>query len=320
MPPARPDIPDTPGFTALIAEAAEALGLSDAHAIPLARAKDRTHERCVVALAGGGRMVAVKIDLRGDDTGRLAREHVQLVRLRPLFAAADGAALIEPILLGGNGRFLVTGLVEAPTMLETLDAGPAPADARALFTAAGRWLRVLHSADTAEIAPFWPRWMIERLQELASGPAQADPARAQAVTNAIAERLRALRGTNATEGLCHRDFHANNLLFDGQTATGLDLTEVTRKLALYDIVDLLRADVQLVLDGPLHPSGIAQTTIEAFVAGYGPLPDPRLFEAAMQARLAMDWLTVTPERFATSAAQRHRFDTLSLRLRSVLPI
>ncbi len=70
----------------------------------------------------------------------------------------------------------------------------------------------------------------------------------------------------------------------------------------------------------MHASGISVASIEAFESGYGALPDPLIIRHAISARLAMDRMIVTTERFERSGAQRVRFSVLGQRLLRVLDL
>lgn len=286
--------------------------------------------RQVWILRAGSCDYALKLDLDSPRTGRLAAEFRTLERLHPMFADAPGLKVIRPVYLSPGGAFMVTRRAGGQTAAALLKTAT-PGEAAPVFARAGRWLRHLHRTDDPShpplalasplpsplpsVSPFWPRWIFRRLDRL-GGTAAAPVAEYRPMIAELRRMAAPLRGTMARSAMCHGDFHGDNLILDGPDTIGLDMTEARRKLAVYDIVDFLKAEAALDLDpGPIGPGGVSQRLQGAFLRAYGPAVDPGLLTVVLRARLLIDWLAITPADRARTAHQAAKYRHLRQRLK-----
>ncbi|ETX28458.1 phosphotransferase [Roseivivax isoporae] len=281
---------------------------------PLAHPPDFPDTRAVFALRyADGAAYALKLDLApgGTGAGRLAAEAAALDRLAQEFADHAALGVAVPEMLSPDGTALVTRLVPGEPAREILRRG-APAAVRAdIFRRAGRWLSVLHGSAPAEKVPFWPRWMLREIDALCTGT-DLPPSCAGAV-GALARTARELVRRPAAKVVAHGDFHGGNLMICPGRTVALDLTEATRKLAVYDMADFLKLDALCPADrAEIAPEGIAAAHLAAFLEGYGGEVDRDVLRFCLRARLVIERLRGARAR--ATPYQRAKADALDLRL------
>ncbi|WP_336512059.1 phosphotransferase [Pseudaestuariivita rosea] len=174
----------------------------------------------------------------------------------------------------------------------------------------------MHTIGPGEQVPFWPKWMLTKIDSLV---AEENPKAPASLYNAPLHRIKQgvnrLRGTPDLKLEAHGDFHGNNLLIGGDKTYGVDFTELTRKLAVYDIVDLIKMDFRLDHDaGNIGPSGLSRDTEASFFSAYHHAINREVFEFCMQAHLLISWLTVSVEAYERSANKRAKYHRLERRL------
>lgn len=269
--------------------------------------------RFVLKMDIGGRLFVLKLNREAAEDGRLAREFDGLLRLEAALADRPDLGVVHPIYLSPGGGFMVTDFNDEDTAWTRLTSGADPAP---VYTLAGRWLAALHGQAPADEAPFWPKWIFTKLDAVqASGVPQARPQVFRPMLRALRRQAEGLRGRVSRRCLCHGDYHPGNLLVGMAGARGLDLSEERRKLAVYDMVDFLKADVQC--DGPdsqVGAGGVLAPSRAAFLAGYGQEIDAELLDFCLRARLLITWIDIDRERYARSDFQRDKWARLNRRL------
>ncbi len=223
--------------------------------------------------------------------------------------------MITPLYLSPDKCFFVTEYIERPTAMQVVRESDNLARIAQVYRRGGAWLHALHSCGPQREAQFWPNWMVESVEEkIALGPlaraAQYEPFLAR-----FKAECATLTRAPQRAGFSHGDFHSRNLLLGRGLCYGLDFTEVTDKLLVYDCVDFLKMDVHLDLPkADIDRSGISAHHRDMFFRRYRHQINPEVFECAMRGRLLIDWLAITPKRYKKTDFQRTKFDRLADRL------
>ena len=269
--------------------------------------------RFVLKMELGERLFVLKLNGEAAHDGRMALEYDALLRLEAALADQPDLGVVHPIYLSHERGFMVTDYNDEETAWTWLISGRDPTP---VYRLAGRWLAALHGQGPADETPFWPKWIFSRLDAvLATGTPQARPQAFRPMLRALREQANALRGRLSRRCLCHGDYHPGNLLIGPEGARGLDLSEERRKLAVYDMVDFLKADVQC--DGPeeeVGPGGTLNSSRAAFLDGYEEEVDGALLDFCLRARLLITWIDIDQEKYARSDFQRDKWTRLERRL------
>ena len=269
--------------------------------------------RFVLKMELGGQVFVLKLNAEAAQDGRLVLEFQALRRLEAALADQPDLGVVHPIYLSPGGGFMVTDYNDEETAWSRLISGADPAP---VFHLAGRWLAALHGQGPADVAPFWPKWIFAKLDAVQAGATpQAAPKAYRPMLRALRQQAGALRGRVSRRCLCHGDYHPGNLLIGPAGARGLDLSEERRKLAVYDMVDFLKTDVQC--DGPddqIGPGGVLHSSRAAFLEGYGQEVDGPLLDFCLRARLLITWISIDQARYARSDFQRDKWARLERRL------
>lgn len=289
--------------------------LSNSSVDPEARSVFRLHH------ADGD--LALKLDLDGAETHRATREYKTLMHLLPAFARSRNATLITPVWCDPDEIGLISTFASGPTALQSAQDDPSSDNLAVLGMKGALFLNVLHAADPVEDIGYGPDWVTQRLTTLGAKTGARAP---QIGAAACAELIRtfrristAQRGASCQKCLAHGDFHGGNLILSEKT-TGLDLTEIRRKLGLYDAVDYLTSlDLQRPdTDGPLTDLGLHPALDTAFCESYRhPLPRDVL-RCAMLGKWLILTFKVTRARHEASAFQREKLIRLQARLAHML--
>lgn len=280
------------------------------------RSPQHPSERQVFLVAIEGQKFALKLDLMSDETGRLAKEYEVLSRLYPFFEPHERVAVIKPIYLSPDGRFFVTEYAGDRTATDAIYDLEQDNRAGQIYRRAGEWLHVCHSFSGVRRARFWYQWMFESLEEaVASGDCQARPEIYQPMIDQLHRDASVVDGIEDSCVFSTGDFHGHNLIISAGQACGLDFTEVCEKLAVYDIVDFLKVDIRR--DGAaseVDRSGILKRNKAMFFKLYRHPINPDVLDFCLRARLLIDWLSISAERYVNSSYNRRSFDRLEQRL------
>ncbi|MEL7213072.1 MAG: phosphotransferase [Pseudomonadota bacterium] len=285
--------------------------LANSSVSPEARAVFRLHHR------DGD--LALKLDLDGEETGRPAREYQTLTRLMSAFEQNPDVALIAPVWCDPEGLALITRFVSGPTALQAAADDPTTENMTILGQKGALFLNTLHSAEPAEEIGYWPEWVIKRLMDFTfkTGPRapQIGAERCRELIQAFRRISDNHRGTACLKTLAHGDFHGGNLVISEQAVTGLDMTEIRRKLGLYDVVDYLtsvdiqRPDLEQLSDLGVHPA-----LEDAFTQVYThPLPR-EVLRCAMLGKWLILTFKITRARHAAYDFQRTKLTRLLHRI------
>ena len=148
-------------------------------------------------------------------------------------------------------------------LLSRLPGAPPPPGHLGAHEAAGRWLRSLHARPTPHPDPM-P--LSDALTRRVRAALEHVPAGVGGITR-IRSGLEPDRPfAPATRVWCHRDFSPRNWLWD--PAAGLSVVDLEHSRPDHPAWDLVKLMTEV---WPDHPG-----TAEAFIRGYGPLPDERL--------------------------------------------
>ncbi|SEW38481.1 Phosphotransferase enzyme family protein [Cognatiyoonia koreensis] len=273
--------------------------------------KDRHVYKVIIADAA----YALKFDGRGAQTRRLADEFDVLKRLHARFAAHKGLGVPQPIYADPDGAFFVTKFLDLKTATDVVRDTDNDAEVARLYRRTADWLGTFHGFGEVTKAAFWPNWMVESLAEAVADGPQASPVDYQPMIAVTRLNAMQLAHKKCTKAQCHGDFHGRNIMIGGDELYAFDVTEVTEKLAVYDIVDFLKDDIyREAMPEQIDASGVIRANREEFIANYAYTIDPQILEFCLRTRLLIDWVSITREMHAKSAFQRRKFDLLQLRL------
>ena len=263
--------------------------------------------------------LALKLDLDGAETHRPTREFDTLTRLKPAFAGTKQAALINPVWCDPENLGLITKFVSGPTALRSATEAPSGENLTLLGARGAQFLNTLHTAEPSEEIGYWPDWVLKRLTALASKTGARTPQIGADACTRLIQRFRqisnAQRGTPCLKTLAHGDFHGGNLIV-ADAPTGLDMTEIRRKLGLYDAVDYLTSlDIQRPdLDTALTDMGLHPALDEAFTATYEHALPRDVLRCAMLGKWLILTFKITQARHAASRFQRVKLTRLQARI------
>lgn len=267
--------------------------------------------RCVLRMAVGETQLVLKIDQR--PAAALAGEFAMLERLQAALAPHPSLGVVPPLYLSPGAGFFVTAFAPGETAWEQIRD---PARAGEAYRLSGTWLAALHRVEPPKEGQFWPRWIFEKLDALlAEREPKAPRARHAPMIRALKEQAGALRGRPVRRCLCHGDIHPRNLLIDGTTVRGLDLAKAGRKMAILDLVDLFRADLEC--DGPeaeVDAGGVLRSSRAALLRGYDLPVEEDLLDFCLRGKMLIRWLSVTAALFDQSDFQQQRYAALERRL------
>lgn len=264
--------------------------------------------------------LALKLDLDGAVTGRLVREFDTLTNLRPAFERASDTALIDAVWRDPEALGLISKFVPGPTALRAAIDDPSPENLALLGRHGALFLNVLHTSEPSEEIGYGPGWVTKRLTTLACKTGARAPRIGAAACNDLIQAFReisaAQQGTICLKTRAHGDFHAGNLIVSNGIGTGLDVTEVRRKLGLYDVVDYLSSvDIQRAeLDTELTDLGLHQALDDAFTDAYSCSLPRGVLRCAMLGKWLILLFKITEARFTASRFQRVKLKRLQARI------
>ncbi len=283
----------------------------------LYRSADYPDERQIFLVSGPEKQFALKLDTKSSRTRRLETEYGFLQQVQKHFQAYERVSCIKPVYMSPRGAFFVTEFVGRRTATEAIHDFPQDNRAAQVYRRAGEWLHAFHEFKGLTTERFWYNWMFETIERLLKNTRSQAPEReVRQYLDMMHRDAEKLEGVRDTKVLCHGDFHGRNLILDAGCVYGLDFTEVSEKLAVYDIVDFLKADVfRPGSEGEVDRSGILRHNKDMFFKLYRHPINIDVLDFAMRARLLIDWVGVTQERFQKSAFQRKKFGLLENRLK-----
>jgi len=274
--------------------------------------------RLVMKVETASKDYALKIDTMSPETGRLEKEFGTLRRLFDHFQGHESARVVRPVFLSQCGTFMVTGFVDRPTAVDVIYNSKDDKQVAQVYRRAGAWLHHLHSFQSPTNYAFRPRWMTENIRELATAvPPQIARISQPMVDEFLAEAAH-LRNRQDLRVFSHGDFHGLNLIMGQGTTIGLDFTEARDKLAVYDIVDLLKADI--FRDGTkpeVDRSGTLTVNKEMFFKLYRHPIDIEILDCCLRGRLLKDWLRLWRPDFICSPFEERKRDLLATRLKQI---
>ncbi|WP_068112124.1 phosphotransferase [Tropicimonas marinistellae] len=295
----------------------DAAGIPGAYSLDLIyMSADYPRARQVFKVSAKNQDYALKLDYDSPQTGRLEKDFNVLSEVHGHFSAYERVATPKPLYLSADKRFFVTELVGRRTASHVIQKSTNDASVAQVFRRAGHWLHVLHAKSAPQTTGFWPNWMIEAIDvALAEQPVQADPEEYAPMIEMLKRDSEALTGTIDLKVFGHGDFHGSNLILGNGVTYGLDFTESSSKLAVYDIVDFLKADIfRTVRPRDIDRSGLSRHNKSMFFKLYRHRVNPELLDVCIRGRLLIDWLTISRARYAASAFQRKKFTRLRERL------
>ncbi|WP_350356308.1 aminoglycoside phosphotransferase family protein [Leisingera thetidis] len=216
-----------------------------------------------------GRILVLKKDFK-PGTPWIEREFRRFEQLRPHFAAAEGCEVVEPVYLGADKSFHITGFAKGRTASDVLRNPQSQAQADQVFRRSGRWLNHLHKFGPAEPGQIWMNWIFEEFDKLRAGEdVHAQPEHYAAFLEQLRSQSHQFQGSPCSSVFSHGDFHSGNLILGKGSVCGLDLAYSETKPAIYDVVDFLASDMDnpLPADG-IGPGGVRQSSVEFFFKTY----------------------------------------------------
>lgn len=290
-----------------------------ASVVGVKRSHDFPGKRLVLRVTTGNRDFALKVDLDSPETGRLQHEYRVLTDLSAHFAQTATSRVVTPAYMSPSGLFFVTEFIDRTTALDVIYNEPDDNRVAQAYRRAGAWLHDLHSVQPAQPYAFWPQWMMERIRNSSDTIKSHVRHEYQRMMNIMRADAVHLRGLEDIRVFSHGDFHGLNLILGQGTAIGLDFTEARDKLAVYDIVDFLKADVFRPGDAEeLDRSGILSRNKEMFFRLYRHPINMDILDFCMRGRLMRDWLLLSQQDREYSDYDRRRADRLRLRLKLTL--
>lgn len=261
---------------------------------------------------------ALKIDTESPDTGRLRDEFDLLTKLNIHFEDNPTTQVIRPVYLSDTNSFFVTEFIDRPTAVDLIYNSTDDDQVAQVFRRAGSWLNDLHSRQLPVSYAFRPKWMTDSISDLLDAvPYEISDQSRRWVNIMFAEAAR-LKGVEDIRVFSHGDFHGQNLIIGQGKTIGLDFTEAREKLAVYDIVDFLKADI--FREGgasDVDRSGILKKNKDMFFRRYKHPLNTEILDFCIRGRLLKDWLFLHQRRHDCSEFEEHKRERLGIRLRQV---
>lgn len=277
------------------------------------------NERLVLRLKSEICDLALKLDTQSSKTQRLSREFDLLTRLTTHFAKTPEAQVIRPIYLSDRDLFFVTEFVDRPTAVDVIYNSQDDRQVAQVYRRAGAWLQDLHCFQPAAQQPFWPQWMMERIRDSAQTLLPRVRSDYQQMMNIMRADAAHLRGQADLQVFSHGDFHGLNLILGQGAAIGLDFTEARDKLAVYDIVDFLKADVFRPGEtDDIDRSGILRHNKQMFFRRYRHPINMDILDFCLRGRLLRDWLLLCQQDQTYSDFEQRKAQRLETRLKQAL--
>ena len=263
---------------------------------------------------------ALKIDTISPESGRLANEFQVLSRVFDHFKGHQSARVVRPVFLPPGGAFMVTEYVDRPTAVDVIYNSTDDKQVAQVYRRAGSWLHHLHDIQKATSYAFRPRWMTENIQEISAAVPPHIAKISQPMVEIFLAEAAHLRNRPDLRVFSHGDFHGLNLIMGQGTTIGLDFTEARDKLAVYDIVDFLKADIFRDGEGSeVDRSGVLKSNKQMFFKLYRHPIDMKILDCCLRGRLLKDWLRLWRPDFICSQFEERKRDLLETRLKHIFP-
>ena len=280
------------------------------------RSHDFPDSRLVLRVETEARDYALKLDTESPETGRLRNEFELLGELSNYFEENKSSRIVRPIYFSPTQTFLVTEFIDRPTAVDLIYNSKNDDQVAQIFRRAGSWLNDLHGFRASVNYAFRPRWMTESIRDLSKSVPDSIARNSQIMVNTMNAEAARLRGIPDIRVFSHGDFHGLNLIVGQGKTIGLDFTEAREKLAVYDIVDFLKADI--FRDGPasdVDRSGILRRNKEMFLRLYRHPINIDILDFCIRGRLLKDWLRLCQPDHTCSDFEKHMRARLELRLK-----
>lgn len=285
----------------------------------LKRSHDFPDQRLVLHVTTEQAEYALKIDFNSPESGRLQHEFSVLENLSTQFATHRNSQVVRPTYMSPSNLFFVTEFIDRPTALDIICNGKDDNQVAQVYRRAGAWLQDLHDCEPAEPYAFWPQWMMERIRNSSDTLKSHARHDYQQMMNIMRSDAIHLRGQEDIRVFSHGDFHGLNLILGQGVAIGLDFTESRKKLAVYDIVDFLKADVFRAGSAEdLDRSGILKRNKAMFLRRYRHPINMDILDFCIRGRLLRDWLLLCQQDHSYSEFERYKEKRLRLRLKHTL--
>lgn len=258
---------------------------------------------------------ALKIDTLSPDSGRLSKEFDILSKLHDYFRRTGSDRVVKPVYLAPTDEFMVTEFVDRPTAVDIIYNSKDDKQVAQIYRRAGGWLHRLHGFQDHRDYAFRPRWMMDSVTDLVGNVPPHIRELSQPMVTAFLVEAENLRNRPDLRVFSHGDFHGLNLIIGQGTAIGLDFTEARDKLAVYDIVDFLKADIfRDGQDADIDRSGILKKNKEMFFRQYRHQIDMDILDCCLRGRMLKDWLRLWQTDFSCSGYEERKRDRLEHRL------
>ncbi|WP_170575806.1 phosphotransferase [Ruegeria atlantica] len=280
------------------------------------RSHDFAETRMVLRIKGPEQHFALKIDTASPETGRLQSEFDLLVRLTQAFEKHKASRVVCPCYMSPRGTFFVTEFIDRPTCVDVVHNSTDDDQVAQIYRRAGAWLHDLHSVQPPKEYGFRPRWMTDGIHALLTEVPHHIRNEGQPMAKMLERDVLLLKGIPETQVFSHGDFHGQNLLIGRGEMIGLDFTEAREKLAVYDIVDFLKADIfRDATPNAVDRSGILKHNKDMFFRRYRHPIHMEILDFCLRARLLKDWLSLWHIKHACSTYEEDRRHRLGDRLR-----
>ena len=281
----------------------------------LYNSRSASKDRQVFRLQIGLDVFAMKVDHLADETGPLRGEFETLQGLHTYFSEHDKLSVPEPLYLSSSGKFCIISFLDGKTATVALREKPDSKPAGQVFRKAGLFLNELHEYKGLSVGKLYPNWMFKAIEKaVATGP-YADASQYTQMYEKFRSQSKNFTQKHYTKGFSHGDFHASNFILGHGVAHGIDFSETSEKLVVYDIVDFLKSDIyRLGVLNDVDESGVTKHSKSMFLKLYQHPLDIAALNFCMRGRLLIDWVRITPERHAKSTFQQNKFEQLRTRL------
>lgn len=275
--------------------------------------EDAQVARCVLKLVGPGVAYSFKHEKSPVNRQRYAKvfQHQQDAFQR--FPRISGLAMSEPIRVDAMRQCSIFRYVDGHNLRDHLTYFcPTRELQLEMLERVGKWLDHFHRSSIEERRKFHPNWTKNRYLDLRNsaeaGRLKVPETKLFTDCIDVIERLAPeLRGQETISALPHGDFHAGNLIWDGETLTGIDLGSGGATPVGHDInkflIDHVRrfCSVEELAPGQLHPDDVK----EAFFSGYKLVepsdPTVRLFALT---QLIETWMLIPDDKLKRSEAKQ----------------
>lgn len=282
------------------------------------KANDTGREQMVFSLLHeSGKALILKKDFKPGNRW-IEREFRLFERLRPHFAGADDCEIVEPVYLGTDKSFHITGFAKGRTGSDVLRNPQSQAQANQVFRRCGKWLNHLHQYGSAEPENIWMNWIFDEFGKLtAADGVYAQPEHYATFLEQLRSQSHQFQASPCSRIFSHGDFHSGNLILGRGTVWGLDLAYGKEKPSIYDVVDFLVSDLSNPLPADdIGPGGIRQASVEFFFKTYRHPVSRPLLNFHLRARLLLELARIQDSAEHLKPRVKDRYENIRARLSS----